>query len=202
MAFIAKNWKKNASTNAVNALMRVTGAGVSALALKKLTKNQTTAMQKTIANIAAPVFTLIGLGLDIFTEDPKIRAIGQGMYTFSALKATAVIAPAVGNAIGLSGLDEDENPIMNGIGEIESNPIMNGLNAATSNELTESENPAEFADIQNPNAEGKVWNDVANYIEQGAEQAVEVNGIGDVDEYDEYDETDETDDTIVNGISL
>ena len=91
---------------------------------------------------------------------------------------------------------------MNGIGEIESNPIMNGLNAATSDELTESENPAEFADIQNPNPEGKVWNDVADYIEQGAEQAVEVNGIGDVDEYDEYDETDETDDTIVNGISL
>lgn len=192
MAFIAKNWKKNASTNAVNALMRVTGAGVSALALKKLTKNQTTAMQKTIANIAAPVFTLLGLGLDIFTEDPKVRAIGQGMYTFSALKATAVIAPAVGNAIGLSGIDDDENPIMNGIGEIE-NPIMNGLNAASSNELTESENPVEFADIENPNPDGKVWNDVADYVEQGAEQAIEVSGI---------DDDDDTEPVIVNGIAL
>ena len=192
MAFIAKNWKKNASTNAVNALMRVTGAGVSALALKKLTKNQTTAMQKTIANIAAPVFTLLGLGLDIFTEDPKVRAIGQGMYTFSALKATAVIAPAVGNAIGLSGIDDDENPIMNGIGEIE-NPIMNGLNAASSNELTESENPVEFADIENPNPDGKVWNDVADYVEQGAEQAIEVSGL---------DDDDDTEPVIVNGIAL
>lgn len=195
MAFISKNWKKNASTNAVNALMRVTGAGVTALVLKKLTKNQTTAMQKTVANIAAPVMTLVGLGLDIFTEDPKIRAIGQGMYTFGALKATAVIAPAVGNAIGLSGIEDEENPIMNGIGEIESNPIMNGLNAATSDELTESENPAEFADIQNPNAEGKVWNDVADYIGQNAEQAVEVSGVDD-------DDDDDDEPTIVNGISL
>lgn len=188
MAFIAKNWKKNASTNAVNALLRMTGAGVSALVLKKLTKNQTTAMQKTIANISAPVFTLLGLGLDIFTEDPKIRAIGQGMYTFSALKATAIIAPTVGNAIGLSGVD-DENPIMNGI---ESNPIMNGLAAASSDELTESENPVELSEITNAEPEGKVWNDVADYIEQGAEQAVEVSGI------------DDDDDTpgIVNGISL
>ena len=202
MAFIAKNWKKNASTNAVNALLRVTGAGVSALVLKKLTKNQTTAMQKTIANVAAPVVTLLGLGLDMFTEDPKVRAIGQGMYTFGALKATAIIAPAVGNAIGLNGIDDDENPIMNGIGELDENPIMNGLNAASSNELTESENPAELADIQNPNAEGKVWNDVANYIEQGAENAVEVSGIGDVDDVDEYEEYEESEGTIVNGIAL
>ena len=202
MAFIAKNWKKNASTNAVNALLRVTGAGVSALVLKKLTKNQTTAMQKTIANVAAPVVTLLGLGLDMFTEDPKVRAIGQGMYTFGALKATAIIAPSVGNAIGLNGIDDDENPIMNGISELDENPIMNGLNAASSNELTESENPAEFADIQNPNAEGKVWNDVANYIEQGAENAVNVSGIGDVDDVDEYEEYEESEGTIVNGIAL
>lgn len=193
MAFIAKNWKKNASSNAVNALLRVTGAGVTALVLKKATAQQTTAMQKTVANIAAPFMIFIGLGLDIFSEDPKVRAIGQGMYTFGALKATAVIAPAVGNAIGLNGIDE-ENPIMNGIGEIESNPIMNGLAAAeSSNELTESENPAEFADIQNANPEGKVWNDVADYIEQGAEQAVEVSGI---------DDDDDDNPGIVNGISL
>ena len=186
---IKKNWQKNAGTNAVNALLRVAGAGTSAFILNKLTSDESTNLKKTIKNISGPVVTVAAVLGDLVFEDEKIKSICQGMYTFGALKSLAVVAPSVGTPLGLSGIEDDEMPeIIQGV-----DPIINGLG---SNEQTTDALPAEIAEITNADANGKIFSEVADYIDAGADSAINVSGLSGDDDEEEY--TEETE--YVNGI--
>lgn len=171
---IKKNWQKTAGDNAVKALLRVGGAGVSAFVLNKLTSDESTNLKKTIKNISGPVLTVAAVLGDLVFEDEKLRSVCQGMYTFGALKSLAVVAPSIGTPMGLAGIDDAQMPaIMAGV------DIMNGLG---SNEQTTDALPAEIAEITDPDQNGKVFNEVADYIEQGADEAINVSGLDDGEE--------------------
>lgn len=160
MAFLAKNWQKNASANGVRALCRVAGAGVTAYALNKLTSNTTTNASTTIRNISGPAAVAIGVLGDLMLEDDKLRSVCQGMYTYGALKAVSVIAPSVGETIGLAGLNGIEPGIMNG----------------PTTETTTAEVPEELVAIeQGATSDGNDWNAVAEYVDENAEDAIEVS---------------------------
>lgn len=125
MAFINKKWRRDIGDNAVNALMRVGGCGAAAFVLNKVTSNEFTSqssLYKTIGNLSGPAIAVVGLLADMFAESPAIRAIGQGMYTFAIPKSVAVVAPVVGDYMGLSGatpaiMNGTPYPaIMNGVG--------------------------------------------------------------------------------------
>lgn len=177
---IKKNWQKNAAPTAVNTLLRVAGAGVGAFILKKLSSDESTNLKKTLKNVSGPAVLIIGTLGDMTLEDEKLRAVCQGLSTIGALKSIAVIAPAVAPTLGLSGLsDDDVYEITNGIDTPE---IMNG---AASNEQTTAALPTEIAEITNADSNGRVFSEVADYIEQGADNAIEVNGIEDEEEYPE-----------------
>lgn len=167
MAFIKKNWQKFASNNAVNGVMRVVGAGASAFVLKKLTEDESTNLKKTIKNLSAPALTIVGVLGDLMFEDEKLRSVCQGIYTFSALKAAAVVAPSIGSYMGLQGVEPQI--IMNGS---EAPIIMNGTD-----ENTTSAEVEEIKEIENPNPDGETFKQVAEYIEEGADDAVKVAGI-------------------------
>lgn len=194
MAFIRKNWQKSAGANAVNALMRVGGAGVTAVATNYISKNATgSGLKKTLGNLAAPAMTAIGVMIDLIADNDNIRAFAQGMYTFGALKTASKFI----TVMGINGID-DENAIMNGAEILNGNEeeeivyvdedgnVVSGIGATT--ETTTSDLPEEIAAAQNgadPN--GKAFAEVADYIEQGADNAIQVNGIdgmGDVEEDD------------------
>lgn len=129
MAFINKKWRRDIGDNAVEALMRVGGCGVSAVILNKVTSESFTAqssLYKTIGNLAGPALSVIGLLGDMFLENPMLRSLCQGMYTFAIPKSVAVVAPVVGDYMGLSGIDATNTPpIMNGTPTYPA--IMNGI---------------------------------------------------------------------------
>lgn len=183
---IKKNWQKSAGQNAVNALLRVGGAGVSAFVLNKLTSDESTNLKKTLKNISGPVLTVAAVLGDLVFEDEKIRSLCQGMYTFGALKSASVVIPSLSSPMGLRGIDDEDMPaIMQGV------EIMNGLG---SNEQTTDALPAEIAEITNADANGKVFSEVADYIDEGADAAINVSGLsGDDDDEEPYE-------PIVNGI--
>ena len=171
MAFLKKNWQKSATDGAINAVMRIAGAGASAFVLKKLTSDESTNLKKTIKNISSPLLTITAVLGDLMLEDEKLKSLCQGMYTFGALKALAVVAPSIGTPLGLSGVTEEEiTSIVNGV-------IMNGTGGASSNEQTTAALPTEIAEIENVNQDGKQLSEVASYIEQGADDAVKIQGV-------------------------
>lgn len=170
MAFLKKNWQKSATDGAINAVMRIAGAGASAFVLKKLTSDESTNLKKTIKNISSPLLTITAVLGDLMLEDEKLKSLCQGMYTFGALKSLAVVAPSIGSPLGLSGIsDEEITSIVNGV-------IMNGT-GASSNEQTTAALPTEIAEIENVNQDGKQLSEVASYIEQGADDAVKIQGV-------------------------
>ena len=127
MAFLNKNWRKQAGDNAVDALMRVAGAGLSAVILNKVTAADFASrsnVHKTIANIAPAAWSIMTAAGDLFVAEPKIKAFCQGSYSFSIPKTVAQIAPVVGSYMGLSGAEI--NTIMNGIMNGVTPQIMNG----------------------------------------------------------------------------
>ena len=164
MAFIQKNWQKNAGANAVSALMRVSGAATSAVSLKMIADKATgSGLKKTLGNIAAPAMTAIGVIIDLVAQSP----------------------------LGLSGFDGEimnGAEIMNGSEEVvyvdEDGNVVNGLGT---DESTTADMPEELIAAQtgaDPN--GKAFAEVADYIEQGADNAISVNGaIGNFGELDE-----------------
>lgn len=181
---IKKNWQKSAGQNAVNALLRIGGAGVSAFVLNKLTSDESTNLKKTLKNISGPVLTVAAVLGDLVFEDEKIRSLCQGMYTFGALKSASVVIPSLSSPMGLRGIDDEDMPaIMQGV------EIINGLG---SNEQTTDALPAEIAEITNADANGKVFSEVADYIDQGADAAINVSGLSGED--------DEPYKPIINGI--
>lgn len=128
MAMINSKWRKDAGSNAGDALARVAGCGVAAVILSKLTSAVFTAksdVNKTIGNLAGPVVSLLGVAGDLFLAHPMLRAVCQGMYSIAVPKSVAVIAPSIGSYMGLSGIDENSMPaIMNGVN---TPAIMNGI---------------------------------------------------------------------------
>ena len=202
---IKKNWQKNAAQGAVNALLRVGGAGVAAFTLKKLTSDESTNLKKTIKNISGPVLTVAAVLGDLVFDDDKIKSLCQGMYTFGALKSATVLIPSLSNPMGLSGIDDEDLPaIVDGV------EIMNGLG---SNEQTTDALPAEIAEITNADKNGEIFSQVADYIDQGADNAINVSGLSGDDDEEEYiaedyaevsgiDDDDDDDDTVVGTIEL
>lgn len=136
MALINPKWRKDAGNNAGDALARIGGCALTAAILKKLTDPAFTGksdVNKTIGNIAAPTISLLGVAGDLFGGHPMLRAFSQGVYTFGIPKAIAVIAPSIGDYMGLKGIDATSMPaIMNGIRGIapKAQPaVMNGAPA-------------------------------------------------------------------------
>lgn len=177
MAFIKKNWQKSATDNSVKALMRVTGAGASAFILKKLTEDESTNLKKTIKNISAPAITVLSVLGDLMLEDEKLRALCQGMYTYSFLKAISVIAPSVGTMMGLAGVDEQQ--IQSVVDSIRLGAITKvASNTASSNELTTAAIPPELQNIDvEKTEEGDTLKKVAEYIEEDADDAIKLGNI-------------------------
>lgn len=106
MTLINSKWRRDISGNAVDAVLRVAGFGVSAVALNKLTDATFTSksnMNQTIGNVAGPVISILGLAGDMFFANPMLRAVCQGLYSYAIPKSVAVIAPVVGEYMGLSG---------------------------------------------------------------------------------------------------
>ena len=188
MAFIRKNWQKYAGANAVNALLRVGGAGVSAVALNYISKAGTgSGIKKTLSNLSGPAFTIFGVMIDLIADNENIKAFAQGMYTFGALKTASKFV----TVMGINGVEEDGEimngaEIMDGIGETEevvyvdeNGNVVSGIGETM---------PQEIADAQaNADPAGKEFAEVADYIEQGAENAIETSGIGDFGDIDEDD---------------
>lgn len=191
MAFIRKNWQKYAGANAVGALMRVGGAGVTAVATNYIQKNATgSGIKKTLGNLSAPAFTIVGVLLDLVADNENIRAFAQGMYTFGALKTASKFI----TVMGINGVEDDAimngseimdgAEIMDGLGENkevvyvdEDGNVVNGIGETTPQEILDAQNGADPA--------GREFADVADYIEQGADNAVETtNGIGDFGDID------------------
>lgn len=179
---IKKNWQKSAGDNAINAACRIGGAAVAGATLQKLQNLGDSNVKTTIGNISAPVLTVAAVMGDLVFDDPRVRAICQGVYTMSALKSVTKIFKGSNEFLGLSGIDDAEMPL-----------IMNGviLNGEASNEMTTDALPTEIAEITDADANGQVFNQVADYIDEGADDAINVSGI---------DDDDDDDPEIVNGI--
>lgn len=195
MAFINKQWQRNASANAVNALLRVGGATASAATLKYIADKATgSGLKKTIGNIAAPALTAMGVLVDLIAANDNVRAFAQGIYTMGMLRTITTIADVAKRPLGLSGFDGEimnGAEIMNGSEEIvyvdENGNVISGIGAT--DETSTADLPEEIADAQiNADPNGRTFTEVADYIEQGADSAIEVNGaignFGDVDETD------------------
>ena len=146
MALINSKWRKDIGDNVANALIRTTGAGVTALAIHKLTEPafvQKGNINETIANLTPAAMSVIGLLGDFFVSEPKIRAFFQGMSTFALLRTTSQFIAGSGAYMGIEGkVAENEGvsgvpAIMNGAPN-----IMNGLPAYTPNYRTAVNNAA------------------------------------------------------------
>lgn len=126
-SLVNSKWRKDAGDNAVSGVMRVLGCGIAAAVLNKVTSTEFTSksdVNKTIGNVAGPAISIIGIAADLFLGNDMLRGLGQGMYTFAIPKSVAIIAPAVGNYMGLSGISANSTPaIMNGVNRP---AIMNG----------------------------------------------------------------------------
>lgn len=126
-SFVNSKWRKDAGDNAVAGVMRVLGCGLAAAILHKVTSTEFTSksdVNKTIGNVAGPALSILGIASDLFLGNEMLRGIGQGMYTFAIPKSISVIAPAIGNYMGLSGISANTIPaIMNGVNRP---AIMNG----------------------------------------------------------------------------
>lgn len=172
MALLKKNWQKRASDVAVNALMRAGGAGLSAFALTKLTEDESTNLKKTIKNISSPIITAVAVLGDMMFENENLRAFCQGVASYSFLKTVSILIPSAAAPLGLNGIDDSQMPaIMNGL------PIMNGAQILNgTDEYTTADMPEEIAQIsQGADQNGQVFAQVADYIEQGADDAIQVD---------------------------
>lgn len=167
MAIISKKWRQNASNTAVEAALRAGGAGVAATLLHKVTKADFTEksdLNKTIGNIAAPLLSAVAVAGDLFLEHPYLKAMCQGMYSFSLIKSASVIMPSLGNYTGLKGVQvRNAQRFINGVKP----HIMNGAPSTGSS-------PA----LQRPQtANQEAFAKVAEIAEQTVNTASQINGV-------------------------
>lgn len=170
--FIKKNWQKDATKNATNALLRAAGAGGAAMIATKFFKEDGTNTKTTLANIGGPLLLAVGVLGDLMLENEMARSACQGVATYAALHSIAKISPNFQEATGISGVEENTM-----LGETYITSNMLGEN--TANEL-----PEEFEEITTVD-DGNDWNTVAEDIEQGAEEAVQVAGVEDEQDTEE-----------------
>lgn len=134
-SLINTKWRKDAGENVADALIRTTGAGITALALKKMTSQDFTSkgnLYETVANLAPAAMSVLGIVGDLFFSEPKLRAFCQGMYTFGLLRTTSQFIAGSGAYMGIDGKSANTGVsgvpgIMNGIRP----SIMNGAPATT-----------------------------------------------------------------------
>lgn len=167
MAIISKKWRQNASNTAVEAALRAGGAGVAATLLHKVTKADFTEksdLNKTIGNIAAPLLSAVAVAGDLFLEHPYLKAMCQGMYSFSLIKSASVIMPSIGNYTGLKGVQvRNAQRFINGVRP----RIMNGTPST-------GYRPA----LQRPQtANQEAFAKVAEIAEQTVNTASQINGV-------------------------
>lgn len=127
MALINNKWRKDIGDNAANALIRTTGAGVTALMLHKLTEPEFVKkgnINSTIANLAPGAISIVGLLGDFFLSEPKLRAFFQGMATFGLMRTTTQFIAGSGAYMGIEGKAAEADTGVSGMRGVPG--IMNG----------------------------------------------------------------------------
>lgn len=130
MALINSKWRKDSGDTLVNGLLRIAGAGVTALILRKVTSEEfqgTDNIRKTIATVSPALWTAMGVAGDLFLASNNAKAFCQGAYTFGALKTVSQLIEGSGNYMGLKGV-ESMPKILNGL---KGSPIMNGVHGCS-----------------------------------------------------------------------
>ena len=151
--FIKKNWQKDASQTLLNAGARITGGMLGGFVLTKLGSGTGNGSQ-TLKNIGGPAATILGVLGDMMIDQPQVRAMCQGLYTYAAMHSVAVIAPdSIGPKIGVNGLGdmEDDAALMSAVdenyqGDI-SNEIKNLTTGANANDGNDWAQVAEQIDV-------------------------------------------------------
>ena len=131
--FIKSNWQKDASDVAINAALRGLGAGASAYILNTVFNGKPkegsaqTNTASTLRNIMGPVFLGIGVMGDMMIEDEKMRAICQGIATYSMIHSVAVIAPDFADNFDITETAHSGNTGTAGLGKLGN--CKSGINA-------------------------------------------------------------------------
>lgn len=176
MAFIKKNWQKDAANNGINAALRAAGAMGSAFAINKWFNDE---QKKTLRNLAGPGMVVLGVLGDMVLEDQKLKALCQGITTYSLMHSVAVISPdAVAPAIGINGLagtdDEDAAALMSGIG---------ALGETSANEDEAEIRALAAGEQEYKDTDGKTYNNDWAYLAENIDNADKitktVNGVDD-----------------------
>lgn len=141
--FLKKNWQKDAGDTAINAGLRIVGAGTSAFILNKFfngeprdgvtDKKAASNTAITLRNIAGPGMLAIGVLGDMMLEDEKLRSLCQGITVYSALHSIAVVAPDLSTSMGVAETTSQRQAV-SGLGEVKT-----GINALGT--TTRVENP-------------------------------------------------------------
>lgn len=133
--FIKKNWQKDSTDVLMKAGLRAGGGFAAAwIATKGPFKAVEKSESQTLHNIGGPLLLAVGVLGDMMLDDPKIRAVCQGVATYAALHSVAVISPGeqgLAAKIGISGLGSTEAE--------EDAELMSGIAALGTTEETEDE---------------------------------------------------------------
>lgn len=196
-AFLKKNWQKDAGDVAVHAGMRALGGFGSAFIINRFfngepadgqNKEQASATAKTMRNIAGPIFTALGVIGDMMIEDTKLRAVCQGIATYSVMHSVAVIAPAVADKVGVSGLGNipSDAKLLSGVNALGTTAPAQHAIGATSENYT-GQYPEEFLLAKGQkmvaDTDGKTYNNDWAYLAENIDHADEItksiNGVDD-----------------------
>ncbi len=171
MAFIKKNWQKDASKNGVGLLMQIGGAAAGAYFSTKVAGNNGSNTSETLKNLINPGMLAVGALGALMFENEHLKNFSSGFATIAALKAVAVMAPdTAGKSLGLSGVEPEP--------ELTANLMGMGTLTETTETYTGEELP-ELAETA-PQSDGNDWNAVADQIDyEQTIQTAPVNGIDD-----------------------
>lgn len=198
--FVRKNWQKDAGDTAINAGIRAGGALATAFILNKffsgepkdgVAKESAANTAKTLHNIAGPAFMALGLLGDMMFSSPELRSLCQGVTTYSTLHSIAVIAPSVGEATGVSGLDTpiQDAKLLSGVGRLGRLGRLAGCKTLGATSLNYTGNyPEELAlaagQKTTVDSDGRTYNNDWAYLAENIDKADQitktVNGISPV----------------------
>lgn len=215
MSMLKKNWQKDAGEIGLQAALRAGGAGVSAFILNKFfngeprdgaDKKAASNTAITMRNIAGPVMLAVGVLGDMMMADDKVRAMFQGVATYSALHSVAVIAPDLSKNIGVAE-STSQRQAVSGLGQLPQKSAINALGTTTkvsqqpigriprhdrqplgaTNENYNGNYPEEFALAAGQktvvDTDGKTFNNDWAYLAQNIDQADQISKtIGELDD--------------------
>lgn len=194
---VRKNWQKDAGDTAVEAGIRAGGALATAFILNKffsgepkdgVTKEVSANTAKTLHNIAGPMFVGLGVLGDMMFSDSKLRSLCQGVTTYAVLHSIAVIAPSVGEATGVSGLDtpiKDARSarLFSGVGRLGNCKAL-GATSLNYNGSYPEELALAAGQKTTVDSDGKTYNNDWAYLAENIDKADQitktVNGVADV----------------------